>query len=158
MFPEGENQMSATDVVRTVLAALEAGDMKKADSLIADDMVFAGPMPQAIGKREFLGLQGALRAAIPDWKFNASEYKEQGDQVMAKVHINGSNTAPLSLPALGIQSLPPTGKHVQLPYEPITVTVKNGKVTRLEAGHVEGGGVPGLLAQLGVAPAPGHNG
>jgi predicted ester cyclase len=115
-------------------------------------MVFAGPMPQPIGKREFLGLQGALGAAIPDWKFNASEYKERGDRVMAKVHISGTHTAPLSLPALGIQSLPPTGKRVQLPHEPITVTVKNGKVTRIDAEHVEGGGVPGLLAQLGVRP------
>jgi predicted ester cyclase len=144
--------MSATDIVKTVLAALEAGDMNKAGSLVADDMVFAGPVPQPIGKREFLGLQGALVAAIPDWKFNASDYKEQGDTVRVKVHISGAHTAPLSLPALGIQSLPPTGKRVQLPYEPITISVKNGKVTRIETEHVEGGGVPGLLAQLGVRP------
>ena len=47
--------------------------------------------------------------------------------------------------------MPPTGKHVQLPYEPLTVTVINGKATRIGAEHVEGGGVPGVLAQLGIA-------
>jgi hypothetical protein len=142
--------MSNTDLVKSVLAAFESGDAKKAGSVLSDDMVFAGPVPQPIGRQEFVGLQGALVAALPDWKFNAGEYKEQGDKVTVKVHISGTHTKPLSLPAMGIQSLPATGKHVQLPYEVLAVTVKNGKATRIEAEHVEGGGVPGLLAQLGV--------
>jgi len=142
--------MSNTDLVKTVLAAFESGDTKKAEGMLADDMVFAGPVPQPIGKREFVGLQTALVAAIPDWKFNPSDFKEQGDKVMLKVHINGTHTKPLTLPPMGIQSLPATGKHVQLPYEPLTITVKDGKATRIEAEHVEGGGVPGVLAQLGI--------
>jgi hypothetical protein len=142
--------MSNTDLVKATLAAFESGDTKKADSLISDDLVFAGPVPQPMGKREFLGLQGALVAALPDWKFNAAEFKEQGDKVTVKVHISGTHTKPLTLPPLGIQSLAATGKHVQLPYESLTITVKDGKATRIEAGNVEGGGVPGLLGQLGV--------
>jgi hypothetical protein len=51
---------------------------------------------------------------------------------------------------MGIQSVPATGKHVQLPFEPLTVTVVNGKATRIQAEHVEGGGVPGVLSQLGI--------
>ncbi len=147
--------MNNIDVFKAGLAAFEVRDIKTADSLFSDDMVFAGPVPQPIGKREFVGLQSALVAAMPDWKFNASDFKEDGDKVMAKVHISGTHTATLSLPALGIQSLPATGKRVQLPYEALTATIKNGKLTRLEAAHVEGGGVPGLLAQLGVKmPTP----
>jgi len=147
--------MSNIDVMKSGLAAFEARDMKKVDSLFSEDMVFAGPVPQPIGKHEFVGLQSALIAAMPDWKFNASDFKEEGDKVMAKFHISGTQTAPLSLPALGIQSFAATGKHVQLPYEQLTATIKNGKVTRLEAEHVEGGGVPGVLAQLGAKmPTP----
>ena len=142
--------MSNIDLVKSTLAAFESGDVKKAESLLSDDMVFSGPVPQPIPRNEFIGLQGALVAAIPDWKFNASDYKEQGDKVTLKVHISGTHTKALSLPPMGIQSLPPTGKHVQLPYEPLTVTVKNGKATRIEGEHIEGGGVPGLLDQLGV--------
>jgi predicted ester cyclase len=146
--------MSNIDVFKAGLAALEARDMKKVDSLISDDFVFAGPVPQPISKREFIGLQSALIAAMPDWKFNASDFKEQGDKVMAQGHISGTHTAPLNLPPFGIQNFAPTGKHVQLPYEPITATVKDGKLTRLEAAHVEGGGVPGVLAQLGIKLPP----
>ena len=142
--------MSNTDLVKSVLAAFEAGDAKKAESALSDDMVFAGPVPQPIGRAEFIGLQGALVAAIPDWKFNAADFKEQGDKVTLKVHISGTHTKPLTLPPMGIQALPATGKHVQLPYEVLNVTVKNGKATRIDAEHVDGGGVPGLLAQLGV--------
>jgi hypothetical protein len=40
-----------------------------------------------------------------------------------------------------------------LPKEPTTVTVKDGKISRLEAAVVPGGGVMGVLAQLGV-PVP----
>ena len=142
--------MSNADLVKSVLSAFESGDAKKAESLLSDDMVFAGPVPKPVSKHEFIQLHSALVAAIPDWKFNAGEYKEQGDKVLVKVHISGTHSKPLTLPPMGIQSLPSTSKHVQLPYENLTATVKNGKVTRIDGEHVEGGGVPGLLSQLGV--------
>ena len=147
--------MSNTDLVKSVLAAFESGDTKKAGSLLSDDMQFAGPVPKPVGKNEFVGLQGALVGALPDWKFNPGEYKEQGDKVIVKVHISGTHTKPLTLPPMGIQSLPPSGKKVQLPYETLTISVKNGKVSRIDGEHVEGGGVPGLLAQIG-AKVPQH--
>ena len=147
--------MSNIDVFKSVLAAFEARDMKKADGLFSDDFQLSGPVPQPIGKREFVGLQSALVAAMPDWKFNASDFKEEGDKVMARVHISGTQTAPLSLPALGIQSFAATGKHVQLPYEQLTATIKNGKLARLESDNAKGAGVAGVLAQLGVKmPTP----
>ncbi len=147
--------MSNIDVFKSGLAAFEARDSKKVDGLFSDDMVFAGPVPQPIGKHAFVGLQSALVTAMPDWKFNASDFKEEGDKVMAKVHISGTQSAPLSLPALGIQSFAGTGKHVQLPYENLTATIKNGKLTRLESDNAKGAGVAGVLAQLGAKmPTP----
>ena len=142
--------MSNIDVLKSVYAAFEARDTNKAGGLITDDFVLVGPMPQPISKREFVGLQSALVAAMPDWKFNASDFKEEGDKVSSKLHISGTQTASLSLPPLGIQSFAATGKHVQLPYEQLTATIKNGKLTRLESDNAKGAGVAGVLAQLGV--------
>lgn len=82
--------MSAIDIVKEGLAATEAGDFKKLDRMIAEDMVFAGPVPIPVGKREFMGLQMALHAAMPDWKFNATDMKENGDQVTMMVQITGT--------------------------------------------------------------------
>lgn len=145
--------MSDIDIFKSGLAAFEARDLKKVDSLFSEDFVLIGPMPQPVSKHEFVALQDALISAMPDWKFNASDFKEDGDKVTAKVHISGTQTAALSLPPLGIQSFAATGKHVQLPYEVLTITVKNGKLTRLETDNAKGAGVPGVLAQLG-APMP----
>lgn len=142
--------MSALDIVKEGLAAVEAGDFKKVDSMIADDMVLAGPVPQPLGKREFIGLQSALMRALPDWKFNATDFKETGDQVSATVQITGTHTGELELPMPGMPKIPPTGKKVALPREPITFTVKSGKLSRIETGNTPGGGVSGVLSQLGV--------
>ena len=143
--------MNAIDVVKTGLAASEAGHTSKFASMLTDDMVFAGPVPEPVGKREFVGLMSALVAAMPDWKFNATDYKQNGNQVTVTLQITGTQTGELNLPMPGFPKLPPTGKHVSLPKEPTIITVKEDKISRLEASVVPGGGVAGILAQLGVS-------
>jgi hypothetical protein len=145
--------MNDIDVVKAGLAASEAGQISKFAESLTDDMVFAGPVPQPIGKREFVGLMTALVAGIPDWKFNARDYKQVGDKVTAVFQITGTQTRELNLPMPGFQKFPASGKHVALPKEGITITIKNGKIARLESAVVPGGGVAGVLAQLGV-PMP----
>ena len=145
--------MNAIDVVKAGLAASESGQASKFASMLTDDMVFAGPVPEPVGKREFAGLMSALVAAMPDWKFNATDYKQNGNQVTMTLQITGTQTGELNLPMPGFQKLPATGKHVSLPKEPTTVIVKDDKISRLEAAVVPGGGVAGVLAQLGV-PMP----
>jgi ketosteroid isomerase-like protein len=52
-------------VVRTLLAAIDAGDQGTADSLIADDVCFRfGSNPPVTSKREFVAGRRALRGSI----------------------------------------------------------------------------------------------
>lgn len=146
--------MSAMDVVKSGFAAIEAGDFNKLDSLVADDFVFAGPVPQPVGKREFLGLQSALLKAMPDWKFNARDMSENGDQVTMLLQVTGTQTGELQLPMPGMPPIPSTGKRVELPYEESAFTVKNGKLSRLDVKSSPMGGVMGILSQLGVPMPP----
>ena len=90
---------------------------------------------------------------MPDWKFNASDFKQVGDKITATFQISGTQTGELNLPMPGFQRFKSTGKHVSLPKEGITITVKNGKISRLQSEVVPGGGVAGVLSQLGV-PMP----
>jgi predicted ester cyclase len=145
--------MNGIDIVKSALSAAEAGDFARVSGMLTDDMKFAGPVPNPVGKKEFIGIQSAMVAGIPDWKFNATDYKEAGDKVMAMFQIAGTQTKELRLPLPGMQPLPATGKHVSLPKEPVTFTIKDGKISRLESAAVPGGGVMGVLAQLGV-PVP----
>lgn len=146
--------MSAMDVVKAGFAAIEAADFNKLDSMVADDFVFAGPVPQPVGKREFMGLQMALLKAMPDWKFNAKDMKENGDQVSMMLQVTGTQTGDLQLPMPGMPPIPPSGKSVELPYEESTFTVKNGKLIRLDVKSSPAGGVMGILSQLGVPMPP----
>ncbi|MFN2119338.1 MAG: nuclear transport factor 2 family protein [Anaerolineales bacterium] len=145
--------MSGIDIVKAALAAAEAGDYAKVSGMLTDDMKFAGPVPNPVGKNEFIGIQSAMVAGIPDWKFNASDLKEEGDKVTGALQISGTQSKELKLPLPGMQPIPATGKHVSLPKEPVTFTIRDGKIARLESAVVPGGGVMGVLAQLGV-PAP----
>ena len=146
--------MNAIDMIKSGLNGMEMGQPGKLADTLTDDMVFAGPVPEPVGKREFIGIQSAMVAAMPDWKFNATDFKQNGDQVTAFFQITGTQTRELSLPMPGFHSIPASGKHVSLPREAITITIKNGKVSRLESATVPGGGVMGVLSQLGVPLPP----
>ncbi|HZS79116.1 MAG TPA: hypothetical protein VFA41_21070 [Ktedonobacteraceae bacterium] len=49
--------------------------------------------------------------------------------------------------------IPPTGKRISLPVEHVEYTLSGNKITSLSSDNVPGGGVPGVLAQMGV-PLP----
>ena len=91
---------------------------------------------------------------MPDWKFNGKDFKQNCDKVTVTFQISGTQTGELSLPMPGFPKVPATGKHVSLPQEGMTFTVKDGKISRIESANVAGGGVPGVLAQLGVPMPP----
>ncbi len=139
--------MSA-DIVKKGLRAWEAKDAATFSSLLADDFVLVGPVPQPLGKAEFIGFMHAITTALPDFKFNDGAVEEHGGRYVVKTRISGTHTGTLALP--GMPAIPATGKKVQLPEETQTMTIANGKVSKIEVNNVPGGGVPGLLAQLGV--------
>lgn len=146
--------MSKVETVKTFSEALEARDFDKAAAYLTDDFVFAGPVPQPIGKREFIAVQSAFENAFPDWSFNSHDEVEQDDQVTAAVQITGTHTRDLVLPMPGMPSIPATGKRVSLPEEHLTFTFKGDKIASLTSDNTPGGGVPGVLAQLGVPLPP----
>ena len=146
--------MSKVDTVRAFSEALEARDFNRAASYLADDFVFTGPVPQPIGKQEFLAIQSAFEDAFQDWSFNSHDEVEQGDTVVAAVQITGTHTRDLVLPMPGMPRIPATGKRVSNPVEHITFTFKGDKIASLTSDNVPGGGVPGVLAQIGVPLPP----
>lgn len=142
--------MDPQTIVRETLTAIETGDVAKAGSHMTDDFKFSGPVPQPIGKSEFLAMQTALVAAMPNWKFNAKNYKTQGNKVTLTVQITATHSATLKPVMPGMSSVPASGKKAALPEEAMTITLRGDKIASLEAAQVPGGGVPGLLAQIGV--------
>lgn len=145
--------MTKTETIKSFSAALEAREFEKAASYLTDDFVFKGPVPMPVGKQEFIAIQRAFESAFEDWSFNSHNEVEQGDKVVAAVQITGTHTQDLVLPMPGMPTIPATHKKISLPEEHLEFTFKGDKVTSLTSDNVSGGGVPGVLQQIGV-PLP----
>jgi predicted ester cyclase len=143
--------MSVTQTVEAFSEAMEARDWEKVASYLSDDFTLSGPTPQPVGKNEFIAIQSAFMTAIPDWSFNLSHLEEQGDKVLATVRVTGTHSRDLAVP--GLPPVPATNKKISLPEEHMEFTFKGDKIASLSSDNVPGGGVPGVLQQMGV-PLP----
>lgn len=142
--------MSNIDIVKKGLKAWEENDEATLSPLVADDFQMRGPVPQPIGKQEFLGLMHVIHAAMPDFAFNIASFEEDGDTVVARSYITATHTGTLVLP--GMPPVPATGKKVSLPEEVQSYTMRDGKLHLLTTDARPDAGIPGMLAQLGVLP------
>jgi ketosteroid isomerase-like protein len=143
--------MDSQAVIQAFYAAIDSGDMVKLDKCLTDDFTFTGPVAKPLGKKEFLTFETALVAGLPNLKLNAKNIKVQGSKATVTVQLTGTHTAALGSLRPGMSPIPATGKKVTLPEENVTITVRDDKVAALEVGQVPGGGVPGILAQIGAA-------
>ena len=141
--------LKPTEIVQTFITALQVGDMEMAAQYMTDDFVFEGWTPQALNKGEFLALQSELHAAMPDYAFNLSNIHEQNSVVRALMQITGTQTHPLNLPMYGVH-VPYTGVSVILPQEHVEFVLADGKVAQMRVETRPGGGLTGLLQQIGA--------
>jgi len=143
-----EVTMNGAEIVKKALAEIEKGAIDA--STYSEDMTFSGPVPKPIKRDEFITLIKNLVGACPDWNFHARDFTVLGDTVKVTVGITGTQTR--TLPGLlpGMEALPPTNKCFMLPEEHLSIKVCRDKICELVADVVPGGGVLGMLMQLGV--------
>ena len=141
--------MSVEQVARDLITMMTDAEATKA-RLTPDAMASGGVLPQPMPAMEAFNIIGGLMTAFPDLKFEVEQVTVNGDQANVKVQVSGTNTGPLSLPMPGFPgSIPPTGKKVSAK-DGFVVTVQGDKVSRLEVDSPSDGGLPALLAQLGI--------
>ena len=145
--------MSVEQVARDLISMMTDVEATKA-SLTANAMASGGVLPQPMPAMEAFQLIAGLMTAFPDLKFEVEDVVVNGNQATVKAQISGTNTGPLSLPMPGMPSnMPPTGKKVSAK-DVFVVTVEGDKVSHLHVDSPADGGLPALLAQVGVK-APG---
>ncbi len=146
-------KVSSIDLVKGWMSAYESGNLDYLREHTSEDFAISGASPQPISMRDLTEMLPGLIRAFPDWRFNASNYKVVGDKVTCSVRITLIHSGVLDLPMLNIHGFQPTGKRVRLPLEQNTYVLKDGKVAHLEVENVEGGGIPGILTQIGAMQA-----
>ena len=141
--------MSVEQVARDFVTTMTDVEKTKAH-LTADAMVSGGVLPKPMPAMEAFGLIGAMSAAFPDLKFEVKQVTVNGNQATVNVQLSGTNTGPLSMPLPGMpSSIPPTGKKVSVP-DAFVVTVQGDKVSHMHVESPANGGLPAVLAQIGV--------
>ena len=150
--------MTPTETAKAVMSAWETRDVGAAARLLADDFVLTGPAPEALGREAYLGFQAVHNEAFPNWKFNIQKIEEAGDTAKVTFQISATHTGRFDVAKLGvpIPAVAPTGMSRSWPVEHMTVTVKDGKISKLYVENEPEGGVMGTLKWLGVnvaAPA-----
>lgn len=146
---------AAEDTVKAFMAALEARNFDAAKSYVTEDFIFVGWTPQPLHTEDFFTVFSGLAAGIPNLMFHFHTVHDLHERpadsrVEATTQITGTQTESFILPPLGLPPIPQTAHSVSLPEERWNYTVVNGKIARILVEHVSGGGIGGLLYQLGV--------
>ena len=139
-------------VAQSFAEAFNAGDLEKVAGYLAEDFRFSGPTPQPLGAREWLGMTQALRAAFPDIQYNLRILSVEGNKVATTTQMTGTHTGVLDLTPMGLGVIPPTGKSFSNPKEHGEAVIEGGKIVSIRVESAEGGGLEGILRQIGVQP------
>ena len=91
-------------------------------------------------------------AGLPDLDFRLHSMGVEGNVVTTGTQLSGTHTADLDLKPMGFGVIPASGKSVDLPHEAGKITVEGDKIVSYEIDVVEGGGVMGILKQIGFQP------
>jgi len=142
--------MSAADnaaAIRSINDAYNARDFDAAARLSAPDAEWINvPTGQTLhgqdGARQFMQ---AWATAFPDSRVETVTVIASDDGAAMEFIGRGTHSGPLASPA---GTIPPTGKHVEVPFAQIILT-HDGKITRARLYF----DLAGLLQQLGLAPA-----
>jgi predicted ester cyclase len=142
--------MTNLEIVKRVTDMLESRDLIGLQSLLADDFRAKGATRE-LTKQQTLGYLQMFFTAFPDHRFNFTDYEEKEDSIHCTAQEKGTHTGVLDLTPFGMPvSLPPTGKSFKLPKSVYTFRVAGDKVTYYNEEAVKGGGLAGILEQLGV--------
>ena len=142
--------MTNVDIVKDFAAAFGAGDVNRMRDLLADDFLFDHANHEGTNDRaQFLGIVTSLKTAFPDLKMDLRNFEGDGS-VRAEARLVGTHTGVLDLQPMGLQKFQPTGKALDMTWEPASWRIQGGRIVEHRVQATERGGVPGVLMSLGL--------
>jgi hypothetical protein len=128
-------------LVTRYVDAVNAKNLDAAVALVADDIVNHAAIPEAQGAAGMRRIYAQLWRAMPDMKMHCEDLIAEGDRVVCRVRVTGTQTGPFEMSRA---SFPATGREVST--EQIHVfRVADGRLVEHWAGRDDFG----MLRQLG---------
>lgn len=129
-------------IVRRLFEEVMKGNLAIADELIAEDYAQHSVFGIPDGREGFKQFFMAFAGAVPDARMEIEDVIAEGDRVVTRLTVSGTQTGPL-------QGIPATGK---------SFTMKGIDIFRVVDGriveHWDAVDQLGMLQQLGVIPVP----
>ena len=142
--------MSNLEVAKRFADMLESKDVKGLQALLTEDFQAKGGTRE-LNKQQALGYLQMFFTAFPDVRFGFADFEEKEDLIQCTGQETGTHLGVLDLKPFGMPiSLPPTGKSFKLPKSTYTFRVVGDKVNFYGEEAVQGGGLAGILEQLGI--------
>ena len=145
--------MNQREIVQALLDSVQRGDFEKAKSLLSNDYQFSGPVPEPINGETWMEINKNLKKAFPNLDYHFHVDGVDGDVIKISAELKGTHSGVLDLSPVGLGVIPATNKSFATPREHGKVTIKNEKVSTWVVDRIEGGGLMGILTQLGI-PVP----
>lgn len=138
-------------MAKKLFALIEKNELQAAEQLLSENFVFSGPVPEPMDSKQWLDIHQKLNVAFPDFSFNATNFQYHGIHVHCHTQISGTHKNDLDLSNLWLSNYPATATKVVLPEEYAVIEFDGDKISAVKVEIVPGGGLHGILSQIGVA-------
>jgi len=142
------------EIVQALFDAVQRGDFQKARFLVSNDCQFRDGSVEPIKREAWMRINKNLKKAFPnlDYHFHVDRVDGlDGGVVKISAELKGTHSGVLDLSPVGLGVTPATNKSFATPREHGRVTIKGDKVASWVVDRIEGGGLRGILGQLGIA-------
>jgi hypothetical protein len=142
-------KMEPQKVVQAFYDELSTSGPETAAAYLAEDYAVEQPGAPVQGKAHWLALWRMWQDGFSDIAIKYELHGVEGNLVRGRSRVTATHTGDLDLGQLGMGVVAATGKSVTT-VSAIDFIVEGGKIVSGVAKPEAGGGIPGLLAQLGV--------
>lgn len=145
--------MGNLETAKMMADLLESRDLQNLQVLLSEDFKAKGASSE-LNKGQTLGFLKTLFTAFPDHRFGFEDFEEKDNLVHCSGLETGTHQGVLDLKPFGMPiTLDPTWRSFILPKCAYTFRVSGDKVTYYTEEAVHGGGMKGILEQLGIKPS-----
>jgi len=144
--------MNKRETVQALMDSVQKGDFENANSMLADDFQFSGPVSEPINKEAWLGMSTSLQTAFPDLDYHFKVIGTEGDVVKTTMQLSGTHSGSFDLTNMNMGVIPATNRAFSVKREKTRLTVKDNKITAWAVEPTEGAGLEAILGQLSVKP------
>lgn len=142
------NTPNIAEKIRDIYQTLAFDEL---DALFTDDFIAHGThLPAAMNQVQFLGFLTLLTTACSDMNFNPRISDVRDNTFKLNWQLTATHTDVLRLSVIGMPDFEATNRSFSLPEDAYMITVDGDKISKIEISPVEGGGIQGVIQQLGL--------